>query len=90
MQQCQSSRRAKESLSNEIGNCYDVKVQSLSNPTLKIVGVDSDLTLAAIIDDINERNFCDFESVCVGFHIYTSRVSGLKSILIQVPPELYS
>lgn len=63
---CTHSRqvtRAEELLACSLGDNFEVNKETLKNPKMLIMGIESDQPLEAIITDINERNFHDYESV---------------------------
>lgn len=82
--------RAKELLSGSLGSEFEVNKESLKNPKMLITGIESEQSLETIVADINERNFHDFESECLGTHSFKNEKSKLLNVVIELTPELYS
>ena len=78
----------KENLSKILGSNYIVEVEQLANPKIKIVGISDNMCLQEIEDDINVRNFQDYNIKCKIIHIYKTK-KNTSSAIIDIPLELY-
>lgn len=81
---------AKTNLINHIGKSYDIEVEKLSNPRLKIVGLENKMNQTELQNDLWERNFSEIDGSCEVIHIFEATKNKNKSAIISVTPKLYA
>ncbi|XP_031781401.1 uncharacterized protein LOC116416601 [Nasonia vitripennis] len=69
----------------------EVKLEQLNNPKIKIVGIAnvSNMDMKGIEDDINTRNFANFETKARLLYMYSNSKTNLTSVLVEVTPDIY-
>lgn len=87
----ESAIEAEKILSKKLGQFCKVETEKIANPKMKIVGIDGQLKMEnqAIEDDINHRNFRQFENKCKIVHVYKNLRAQTKTAIIEVPSEIY-
>ena len=78
-------------LSTKLQNC-DIKIEKLNNPKIKIVGVENDtnMTIEEIEQDINDRNFKQFNDSGKVLHMYINKRNKTNTVLMEVTPDIYT
>ena len=71
-------------------HCMIEKEQML-NPQIKVVGIDNtfNMNLTEIEQDINERNFENYDTKCQAVHMYTNKNTNLNSVILEVPATIH-
>ncbi|XP_044575208.1 uncharacterized protein LOC123259016 [Cotesia glomerata] len=78
--------RVKSILSEKLGDKFDVNLQCLKFPKVKVVNVVTELDKQNLIDDIYNRNFLDFDG---GFNVLSDHMnkSGKCVLVLELSPE---
>lgn len=79
-------------LSNrELKEVCEVQKEQVLNPKVRVIGIDNILELddAALEEDINMRNFKNFDKQCRVLHSYTNNKTKLQSIVLEVTGEIH-
>ena len=68
-----------------------MKTEHSNNPKIKIVAIDNSLAMdtAAIEEDINTRNFCNFNNAGKVIHMYTVKDKNLTTVFMEVTADIY-
>lgn len=74
-------------LSESLSDKFKVAVQKLNNPRIKIINIHNKMTSSELQDDINSRNFSDFQSKCSVIHTYF--FNNVQNAIIELTSELY-
>ena len=74
----------------KLQNC-DIKIEQENNPKVKIVKVENDtnMTIEEIEEDINNRNFKQFNDSGKVLHMYIHKRNKINTVLMEVTPDIY-
>lgn len=81
--------RQKKYSTRKPGEKYEIEEQTMKLPRIKIVGVQNEMSMNDLENDINRRNFEQQNSKCKIIHIFKNR-NNSQSVLAEVTSELYS
>lgn len=81
---------SKRLLEEKLGTDYEVATQNLLNPRIKVTGINNKMTLEDLENDINKRNFNDFDKKCKAIHQYSNYRKNGQNLILEVPPEIYT
>ena len=75
----------------DLGEICEVQEEQVLNSKVRVTGIDNILELddVALEDDINCRNFKNFEKKCLILHSYTNNKSKLQSIVLEVTGDIH-
>ena len=76
-------------LKNKLNSNYEVKIQQNNNPKLKIIGIANDMDKTILENDINERNFQNFENKCKVIYNFKYSSHNMQGAIIEVTSDLY-
>lgn len=87
----ESSDKVVKALKDNLSSVIEVEKERLANPKMKLVGVNNfeDLSNDEIEEDINSRNFANYQSRCTILHSYKNPVSKSQTFILEVPNEVY-
>lgn len=75
-------------LQNKLGSNFEVTIKREANPRLKIFGISKDLIKDEIENDLNKRNFYQFDSNCKILHTFDC-ANHTQGAILEVPSDLY-
>ena len=82
--------RTEELLKNKIHIDCEVSTEKPKKPRLKLVRIENQMDNEELENDINDRNFLEFNSNCSVVHTYTHPKHNYRSAIIEVTSELYN
>lgn len=87
----ESAKSAEKILIKKFSNIYSIETEKLSQPKLKIVGINKEFCadIKALQQDIQDRNFEKFSTKCTVVYIYTNEKTDTASAIVEVSPEIY-
>ena len=75
-------------LKTKLDKNYEVKIQQNNKPKLKILGIANNMDKINLENDINDRNFLNFENKCKVIHNFKYS-SNMQGVIIEVTSNLY-
>lgn len=86
-----SVAETEKSLSKELANMCSIEKEEVKKPRLKVIGIDNyeGMDLKSLEEDINARNFKNFESKCTVVHTYVNKKTNLQSVILEASAEIY-
>lgn len=82
--------QVQEALEDELGKDFEVNIEELKCPRIKVIGVQTSMSNTEIERDIMDRNPDDEEGVCKVIHVFTNNKNPRKNVLVELSPNLYA
>lgn len=77
----------KKNLSDSLSEDFDIQVQSLRKPIMKVFDIDSSMSVEEIEHDINKRNFSSFDDKCKVIRSF--KIKDSQCAILELTSNLY-